>query len=179
MTTEYEYYDTGDTGIYSSIYGVNWEAQTFTVGAQAHTLVSVVLKLYKYNSTRDVVVSIKATDGSGHPTGDDLTSHTFSASLLGNSPGSFYEIVMDLEISLAANTKYAIVMRQPSGGSSTDCIGWRTKANGYADGNLETSANSGSSWTARSYDAMFRVYGNAGILVPTVTTQAASNLGLD
>ena len=76
----YEYYNTGDDSG-QSVYGSNWYAQTFTPSI-AHTITSVKLLLYRSGSPGTVTVSIRATDGSGHPIGPDLCSGTTDGSTL-------------------------------------------------------------------------------------------------
>jgi hypothetical protein len=180
MTTQYEYYNAGDNQ-YVQAYGALWQAQTFTVGAVGHSITSVKLKLARYGSPGTVTIGIRATDGSGHPTGGDLTSGTIDGnSLTTNLAGAWYEIALT-ELTLVANTKYAIVVRAPSAGDP-NCVFWRMNRGSptYSGGLEEESTNSGGSWTAHSdEDCMFEVWGNALVTAPTVTTQAATNLGLD
>jgi len=76
----YEYYNTGDDSS-QSVYGSNWYAQTFT-SSIAHTITSVKLKLYRTGSPGTVTVSIRATDGSGHPILPDLCSGTTDGNTL-------------------------------------------------------------------------------------------------
>jgi hypothetical protein len=178
MTTQYEYYNTGDDN-YWSIYGAYWKAQTFTVGAAAHSITSVKLKLYRYNSPGLVTVSIRAT-ASGVPTGGDLTSGTIDGNSLALSPGAWYEITLT-QYSLLANTKYAIVIRAPSGNSSNHAD-WRCDGTSptYSGGSAANSTDSGVTWyESTSYDYMFEVWGNPSVVIPTVTTQAATSIGLD
>jgi len=67
-----EYYNSGDNSA-SNIQGNLWRAQTFTVNETAHTITVVKLKLYRDSGTvGTLTVSLRATDGSGHPTGSDL-----------------------------------------------------------------------------------------------------------
>jgi hypothetical protein len=170
----YEYYNTGDfTSL--MVCGDNWRAQTFTVGAVGHTVTSVELKLFRHDSPGTVTVSIRATDGSGHPTGADLTSGTIDGnSLTTNAVGAWYNIALT-ELSLSANTKYAIVVRAPSGNGS-NYVGW--KADNpyptYANGNSEISSDSGDTWTSNvAYDFMFEVW--SGGLSPS---PSGSTIGL-
>ena len=154
-----EYYNTGDDNS-ESVYGVFWRAQTFTVGASNHTVTSVKLKLFRYNSPGTVTVSIRATV-SGHPSGSDLTSGTVNGNTLNaTSPGEWYEINVT-EYSLSANIKYAIVVRAPSG-NATNILYWRYDVTSptYDYGNLEESDDSGGTWTSYTdYDCMFEVWG--------------------
>ena len=93
-STLYENYNTGDDAALG-IYGAIWAAQTFTVGAAGHTITSVKLLLYRYGSPGTVTVSIRATDGNGHPTGSDLTSGTTDGNTLPTgSPSELREITL-------------------------------------------------------------------------------------
>jgi len=154
----YEYYNTGDDSSYP-VYGVYWRAQTFTVGATGHTVSSVKLKLWRFGNPETVMVSIRATDGSGHPTGSDLTSGTINGNMLADAfPGQWYEIAL-VEYSLSANTKYAIVVRALSG-NTNNYANWNAdrSSSTYAGGNIEYSSNSGGTWGSGSSDAIFEVW---------------------
>jgi len=144
------------------------------VGATPHTITSVKLKLWRSGSpSGNFIVGIRATDGSGHPTGSDLTSGSISA---GSIPTT--ATVMEISVTeylLSANTKYAIVVRVPDGNSS-NCIYWRNDQSSptYAGGNWEDSTNSGSSWTANTaWDGWFEVWGN-----PAETNVSVSDTGV-
>jgi len=76
----YEYYNTGDDSS-TNVYNITWYAQTFTPSV-AHTITSVKLLLYRTGSPGTVTVSIRATDGSGHPIGSDLCSGTTNGDTL-------------------------------------------------------------------------------------------------
>jgi hypothetical protein len=165
MVQLYEYYNTGD-GTASAVYGSAWEAQTFTVGSVQHTVTSVKLKLYRVGSPGTVTVSIKATNGNGHPTGSDLTSGTTNGNTLTTSTSGEWREITLTEYTLSANTKYAIVVRAPSG-IVNNYLGWRADLSSptYTGGNREYSLNSGTSWAADPLtDLMFEVWGSP---VPT------------
>ncbi len=88
MATRFEHYITGDDGAWE--FGIiNWMAQTFTPST-AHKITSVKLPLYRWGSPGTITVSIKATDGNGHPTGDDLCLGTTDGNALewSNNSGS-------------------------------------------------------------------------------------------
>jgi hypothetical protein len=165
MVQLYEYYNTDDDSA-STVYGVYWRAQTFTVGSVQHTVTSVKLKLFRGGSPGTVTVSIKATNGNGHPTGSDLTSGTTNGNTLPTDPRYEWREITLTEYTLSANTKYAIVVRAPSGNIS-NYLRWRADSSDptYTGGNFESSSDSGSSWTAYTgYDMMFEVWGSP---VPT------------
>lgn len=151
-------YNTNDDSA-RSIYGSNWEAQTFTP-ASSYSIGSVKLKLYKSGNPGTFTVSIRATS-SGEPTGNDLASGTTDAdTLTTDSSGEWREITFGSSYSLNNGTQYAIVCRATSGNSSNRTY-WRGDSSSptYSGGTLVISSNSGSSWTvASTYDLMFETY---------------------
>ena len=161
MANRYEYYNTGDNGNVLA-YGNSWLGQSFTPSI-AHTITSIKLKLRRDGSPGTVTVSIKATDGSGHPTGGDLCSGTTDGNTLTTYfAGEWREITLGEGYQLSASTKYAIVVRAPSGGGG-NTLRWRTRTpSTYAGGDLEESFDGGSSWfTDVDYDQMFEEWGEA------------------
>jgi hypothetical protein len=158
----YESYNAGDDGD-SSIYGSTWRAQTFTPSV-AHTITSVKLMLWRTGSgPGTITVGIRATDGSGLPTGSDLCSGTIDGNTLTiSSAGAWYEITFASGYDLSAGTQYAIVARAP-GGDAGNRGYWRRDASSatYSGGNLLQSANSGSTWTPLAdRDFMFEEWGD-------------------
>jgi len=159
----YEHYNTWDNNS-APFHSANWLAQTFTAESD-HSVTSVKLKLYRAGSPGTVTVSIRATDGSGHPTVPDLTSGTIDGSTVTNvSPGLWYEIALT-SYDLTKDTKYAIVVRAPSG-NTTNYLRWRfyESVPPYAGGNRENSSNSGSTWISElGKDFMFEVWGSVEV----------------
>ena len=170
--TLYEYYNTGDdSSVPGGIYGARWRAQTFTPSV-AHKITSVKLKLFRSGSPGTVTVSIRATDGSGHPTGADLCSGTTNGNTLPTaSPYEWREITLGSGYNLSASTKYAIVTRAPSG-TSVNYLDWRYKSSGtYTGGWYELSNDSGATWTsATAADFMFEEWGE----VPDISNAPSS-----
>lgn len=160
--TLYEYYNTGDTGGLYAAYGSCWAAQTFTAESD-HTVTSVKLKVYGFPSVGEVTVSIRNTDGAGHPTGSDLTSGTTDGdTLTTNTDGEWREISVT-PYSLTSGTKYAIVVRAPDAtGSGYSGLYWRFDTSpSYAGGRWERSLDSGNegTWTVPfDADLMFEVW---------------------
>jgi hypothetical protein len=156
--TLYEHYNTGDDNVWG-FYGQYWKAQTFSAESD-HVVGAVKLKLWRSGSPGDLTVSIKATDGSGHPTGADLTSGTISANTLTtNTAGAWYEVSLT-PYSLTSGTKYAIVARA-LGGDDANRVWWRLDESSptYADGNVEHNADNGVNWTTYAdRDFMFEVW---------------------
>ncbi|GAJ10547.1 unnamed protein product, partial [marine sediment metagenome] len=103
-STLFESYTTGDD-YNSTIYEDLWRAQTFTPST-AHTVTSVKLLIYGKDNPGDFTVSIKATDGSGHPTGEDLCYGTINGNDLPDTK-TWTEITLGAGTSLSAETKYA------------------------------------------------------------------------
>lgn len=159
----------------SAVYATGWKAQTFTVGATAHTVTSVVLRMARVGSPGILTVSIRDTDVNGHPTGSDLTSGTIDANGF-TTAGDWYEIVLT-EYALSANTKYAIVCRALSAVYPTSYVNWRQDStNPYAGGNRENSVDSGGTWTSTGgTDFTFEVFGNPSSI--SVTRYINQNIG--
>ncbi|MBA7660486.1 hypothetical protein ES703_68488 [subsurface metagenome] len=178
MADRYEYYNQGDD-TFASVNAEVWMGQTFTP-ATAHKITSVKLKLYRYGSPGQLTVGIRATDGSGHPTGEDLCSGTIDGNgLTTNAAGVWYEITLGAGYNLDADTKYAIVARALDG-SSANCVRWRYDDGDatFEGGNGEYSNTFGESWGAYpTSDFMFENWGEPLVTAPTVTTQAVSDIG--
>jgi Na+-transporting methylmalonyl-CoA/oxaloacetate decarboxylase gamma subunit len=167
VSSLHEYYNTGDDTPYSSafMYGVVWEAQTFTVNATQHTITSVKLKLFRTGSIGIVVASIRKGNGTV-PTGPDLTNGTINGdSLTEDTNGLWYEIGLT-EYPLISNTQYAIVVRAPNA-NITNYLSWRCDVSSptYDNGTEQYSSNSGNSWVSLpSCDMMFEVWGKETML---------------
>lgn len=166
MSILYEYYNTWNSFDYSGFYGVNWVAQTFTTES-AHKITSVKIYAKRYGYPGICTFSIKATDGNGHPTGDDLVSGTMNGSLLTESP-QWINITLGNGYDLNGSTKYALVMR---GGSTSNIVYLAADVAGaYSGGCLETSTDSGSNWSSQtSYDALFEVRSTEANIISSVS----------
>ncbi|GAI84018.1 unnamed protein product, partial [marine sediment metagenome] len=148
LPSRYEHYATRDDYSYA-FHSSIWQAQTF-IPATTHKITSVKLKLWKEGSPGTVTISIRATDGRGHPTGGDLCSGTINGNTIsGESPGAWYEITLGAGYTLNASTKYAIVARS-EGKDLYNSAKWRCDITSptYFKGNKERSTNSGVSWTS-------------------------------
>lgn len=178
MATKYQYYTTGANGQFW-VWGIYLQAQSFTP-AIAHTITSVKLQLYRAGSPGTITVAIRATDGSGHPTGADLcTGTTNGNTLTTSSAGELREITLGAGTSLTIGTKYAIEVRVPSGGSGgAVAVGWRVNNGGSYSGGETLRYDGVSAWTGYGYDAMFEEWGDATpIVAPTVTIQDVTDIG--
>jgi hypothetical protein len=179
VTQEYEYNDT-DTENTRSFYSAYWPAQTFTVGS-AHYITSVKMKLIRYGdcSAYTLWVRIRATSGN-LPTGGDLTSG--SRGSLNEVPTTGDGALLETSVTqylLNASTVYAVVANMNGDGSHY--LVWKcANTNPYGGGRYCWSTNSGSSWTYNdNWDYVWQNWGNPPVDPPTVTTQAATSIGLD
>src|SRR3990167_7683248 len=118
--TLYENYDAPATELEIGTVGDSsasfWESEVFTVGATAHTVSSIKLLIARRGTLAShvVTVSVKAVDGSFHPTGADLASVTYDPVALSTS-ATLVEFTFASPADLSANTAYAIVVRFSSG----------------------------------------------------------------
>ena len=159
--TLYEYYNSGDNGYGSNGLGsAQWRSQTFTIGNvggnENFNLDTISLKLYRAGSPGIINASIRAVNGTGQPTGPDLSSGIIEGnSITESSSGEWYNFSMS-DYTLQASTKYAIVVRA----ASTE-FRWRLHGGSptYAGGSYEESLDSGVSWLpTANIDHMFEIY---------------------
>lgn len=143
----YENYTEGeDPGNEAQVYGVNWQAQSFTVRC-GHYVDRVTLMLYRLGAPDTVTIAITITDTNGHPTGADLTSTTFNGNTItANSAGEWYTYNLPA-IWLEAETQYAIILRAPSGDLLNQLLWFiDLTAPTYVGGNGILSTNEGTTW---------------------------------
>lgn len=154
--TKYENYLSGEDSQKDIGSASAWEAQTFTPAA-SHAIRFIWLKLYGTGAGVTITVSIKAVDGSGHPSGPDLCSATLSELNL-VSPGRYTRFTFPSPATLVAGTQYALIVKH--GGGLT--LSWRCDASSpaYAGGRREYSSNAGTSWTSdAAVDFLFEEWG--------------------
>ena len=173
--TKYEYYNTGWDS-YLLVQGVAWVSQTFTASS-AHDVSQIKILIFRGSAAMSpgtVTVGIRAVDGSGHPTGSDLTSGTFNGNTVTTDAAGEWISVTLLEYTLASGIQYAIVIRAPNGGPG-DYLCWQRDVSSptFTGGNLEYSIDSGVSWTAYTgSDMMFEVWGVGTVDTPTNVSPA-------
>lgn len=142
-----------------------WESQVFTVGATDHSISRVTLLAKRVGTLAShvVTVSIKAVDGSYHPTGADLASVTYDPVALSTSY-TLTDFTFTTPVLLSANTLYAIVLRFTSGTpSSSNYVSLGGTANpgsGVANEKRHYSTDGGSSWNLAGSTWEYYVYGN-------------------
>lgn len=135
----------------------DWEAQTFTVGASAVTLVAAAIKCYRGagDTLGDITFAIYAADASHLPTGSALATGATSGNNIHDGsvlyPGWLF-CVFDASVTLTATDKYALVVHGASLGAA-DALNWRVDtAAGFANGQRAFSTDGGSSWDADATD---------------------------
>jgi hypothetical protein len=185
MATKYQYNEEAHNSnwpLYTP--GNVWGAQTFEHTA-AISSTYVELKMHRSGSGGNVTVSIRAVDGSNHPTGGDLavSNAVDCTGITTSSTGEWVTFTFTSPTpTLAADTTYAIVARGDTAIANT--VRWEvdTSSPSYANGNFVTSSDSGSSWTTQSWDGIFRVWGEAVVAdeyaegTKTVTAAASVEL---
>jgi hypothetical protein len=180
MSKLYEYYNTGDDS-YLVVNATIWQAQTFTPQMN-YTLKSVRLKLYKQGSPNILTVSIRSTDSNGHPTKNELVGTGFdTASITTDPAGAWYEIVFSSGINLVQGIKYALYLAAATATSGNE-VRWLqdSTAPSYNRGNVETTSDNGTTWTASASVAMFETWGDpyAGPSNPPQNVQVYSIPGI-
>jgi len=155
----YQHYTINDDSG-SPAYASRWLAQTFRT-EKVHTLHSVKLKLARYFTPGEVVVSIRNTI-SDRPSGPDLCSGSTDGATLPALPGyEWREIILSPKVTLSDYTLYAIVVRLTNG-SPFNCIYWRRDSTirGYPIGAHCHSTDYGVSWLRfTGVDDMFEEWG--------------------
>jgi hypothetical protein len=149
----------------TAIWGVNVGAQTLTTSATTeYTVTSVRLEMLRVGSPGTVTVSIRRATAVAPftPTGVDLTSGTINGNTLATS-AAWYDIPMATQTTLELNSTYAIVVSAANGDISNYVCWRKVNAGGLANGNADTSANSGVTWTAQTWDNMFELWGNQAL----------------
>lgn len=141
-----------------------WLAQGFTASS-TYTLTSVEIRPYCNNETYHpgiVTVSIRETDGNGHPTGADLCRGYIEEDDIIKAPGTlssvpWLKVQMDTPVKLSASTVYAICIR-PTEGSNYDgimvCSGYD-----YTGGIPSYSQDDGKTWQDQpsGSDVLFKI----------------------
>jgi hypothetical protein len=150
------------------VYGINWIAQSFTTPVgMPYTVKHVSINCVKQGARTGTVTLGVYRATSGIPYGQVLTSGTFSMALVPTATNSWYGCDVT-EISLEPNTQYALVASLPDGTAAAYLQWNNVAAGGYAGGNSNASANSGTDWVADTHDMLFRICGNPVIQIQDV-----------
>lgn len=149
---------------WNAMYGKRYSAQTFTVGNTgdnvSHLITSVKLYLRYFGTQVPLIVSIRAVDGAGLPTGPDLVSTSYTGPIpFECQPLIWVEITLP-QYRLIRNTQYAIVVGAPAG-SVGDIIDMsRSTDHGYGGGAWCYSTDWGVTWgQVVTRDFQFKIYG--------------------
>lgn len=143
-----------------NVFGINWMAQVFKANT-GFTVTGLKLPLFRTLVPGEITVSVQALSG-GDPDGTDLSVAKFDGLLLPfvGTPTPLFPITMPTTV-LTTGVSYAIVVRALAG-TAGNTINWASDGSSptYADGQRESSANSGNTWTAIPADDMcFEIYG--------------------
>jgi len=159
--------DDSNTACYDS----NYVAQTFTIGSSGITLTSIKIKVKRTGTPGAITIGVYAVDGDSKPTGSALDEETLDYTDLIDD-GDTEWITLPVTYDLSSETMYSLVV-SVSGGDTDNKYDVRTvSAGGYDDGNILTSDDGGSSWTASSEDIVFELFGDTStIAMVDVLTQ--------
>jgi len=162
VATKREWYIAGENN-YVPIFGATWDAQTFTVGTvgvnENFTISSVKILAEREGTPGTLLVGIKAVDGEGLPTGEDLSTGSVNPTGWATDP-EWHEISMTA-YELVASTQYALIVKSPASSDTSNCVRWWLDETGeYAGGNQYHTSTSGESWdTYAYYDLLFEIWG--------------------
>ena len=134
-------------------------SQTFTASSTA-SIDKVKLRIKRVGNLSDnLLVSIRATDGSGVPTGADLTNQVSLALSSLKTEYEWKEINFTTYASLTASTKYSIIIKRSGSNDASNYVQISEDSGAsYAGGNIYISANA-STWSAdTSKDIDFITY---------------------
>ncbi len=167
-TVKAEYQE--NTGYFStSIYGLNWAGQTFTVATNDPIpKISCYIRREYLSNPSDLVVEIRETSN-GVPTSNILASTTIPASSVPDNAHAWVDATFSPAFTPTANTMYAIVLHQLNNGGDSNNNYWTARAgsDAYAGGTRIYSTDGGSSWTVvNTDDEGFRVYQDKELLIP-------------
>ncbi|MDP4279334.1 MAG: choice-of-anchor R domain-containing protein [Dehalococcoides mccartyi] len=157
----------------SSVYSANWYGQTFIPISDTYVN-NITLWCQKILSpSGNFNISIYATSG-GVPTGAPLAVGAISASTISTTAGAqtFY---LNNSVKLNSGITYALAFSCPSGDASNYIKVWSKNSDAYTSGTKCSSSDSGTSWTAGSFDYYFVLSG----YTPAVTLTASGIISGD
>lgn len=150
-------YQEGISGNGYVMYGVNWILQSFIPKVATINKFEVYIRKAD-TTTQDIILGLRAST-----TGADIVTIAVPAASISTS---FSWITFDIaNTSVTPGNTYYIVIRSPTGDSSTSWYSWQSHEipDGYPSGGYAFSNTSGSSWGGiGSYDMTFRAYGQGG-----------------
>ena len=154
--------------------GTQLVGQSFTP-TTAHTLTRIRLKLQRQGNPGSAIISVRAADSGGLPTGGDLSVGSLdTAGITTSGTGEWYFVEMS-PVELEAGKQYVLILHVPGGDASNrlNCR-WDRTDPPYGGGTALYSWNGGQGWrTMPDFDLMFEEWGITGsVPTPTDTTQA-------
>jgi hypothetical protein len=146
----------------ASFYGSFRSVQTFTAGRTGQ-LDQVDLSLEKDCDRNGVTVQIRTVSGDGTPTNTTLATAAIPDARIPSTPPQFVSVTFTSPASVAAGTKYAIVLSAPT---ATPCpvtafppYWWGfADGNPYPPGQRLSSSDGGMNWNFTSTDHSFKTY---------------------
>lgn len=136
-------------------YGIQWTGQTFTTSSVAQVIPKITLNLSKTGAPAGNLTVNLYTAPSSIPVSVIGTVSVVAGSL-GAQADSDFNFVPN--VSVVANTKYAVVMKVPSGDSSNRINFFYDTNNSYAGGNDIFTTDGGSNWTQDTGDGRFKIH---------------------
>lgn len=163
-------YLTGDD-TNSACYDTNYIAQTFTIGTADIDISSIKLKVKRTGTCGTMTVGLYAVDVNNKPTGTALDTESLDYSDMLDD-GDTEWVTFPINYTASASTTYAIVVSS-TGADVSNKYDIRTVTTGaYSGGNILTSDDSGSTWTAGTLDILFNILGDTStIAMVDVLTQ--------
>jgi hypothetical protein len=152
---------------------VYWLAQSFQIGEGRLSTIKVLFGASTGSPSGDCTWEIQS-DSSGDPDGTALASGSIT-------PTASTEVTVNIDdgARLQGSTTYWLVLKPPSLTSGNYYTVQRSGSSVYANGQLEYSTNSGSSWTAlSSYDLNVQII-TAAITEKTALAQSFQLSGAD
>ena len=141
---------------YSSTFGVNYQAQSFTTGADNTLIYAISVFAFKNGApAANLQCQLYATDVNGYPTGAVLGTATITAAAVPTIQNWLLFQFVGAGITVTPNTKYAAVFSSAGSTSGTNgyaiIFDYATQGAGYAGGVGLASTNSGTAWAPYTY----------------------------
>lgn len=160
-----EEYIQNDTGYQGMVSADDRLFMSFTLGTKGRSknyfISYVIIKAYRVLSPGTVNVSIRLTDGSGYPTGSDLSTGSFNGNDLTTAVGGQFLEVSMTSYELQKDTQYAIILSAP-GADANNKLRWRRDdiLEAYTGGRAGYSSDAEASWVFDgTSEYMFEVWG--------------------
>ena len=139
----------------SSVY---YRGQYWLTGS-AYSMAKIKVRTYRVGSPGDIILEVKAVDGSHYPTGSVLATSTVNCdAITTDTGGEWVTFTLASPVSLSNSTEYSWYFK----GASTDADNKIALLHGgdvKADSGFVFSNNSGSSWSLfTQYDLAFQTY---------------------